>query len=97
LSDWHRIASHNEALIRSYDVIIANLTPFRRPSADAGTVYEVGFMRAARPACLGLRDDRYAICAAPLDYVVAHGGSTTGADRSLRDADGMLIGAKWPV
>ena len=26
------------------DVIIANLTPFRGPSADAGTVYELGYM-----------------------------------------------------
>lgn len=26
------------------DAIVANLTPFRGPSADAGTVYELGFM-----------------------------------------------------
>ncbi|MDJ0388298.1 nucleoside 2-deoxyribosyltransferase [Roseomonas sp. E05] len=36
----------NEAHIRQSDALIANLTPFRGPSADAGTVYELGFMRA---------------------------------------------------
>ena len=38
--------SANEAHIRSCDALIANLTPFRGPSADPGTVYELGFMRA---------------------------------------------------
>ncbi|UFN49026.1 nucleoside 2-deoxyribosyltransferase [Roseomonas sp. OT10] len=36
----------NEAHIRGCDALIANLTPFRGPSADAGTIYELGFMRA---------------------------------------------------
>lgn len=39
-----RIFHANTALMRGADVILANLTPFRGPSADAGTVYEVGFM-----------------------------------------------------
>jgi nucleoside 2-deoxyribosyltransferase len=46
LPEWHRIYMANEAHIRSCDALIANLTPFRGPSADAGTAYEVGFMRA---------------------------------------------------
>jgi nucleoside 2-deoxyribosyltransferase len=29
------------------DAIIANLTPFRGPGADPGTVYELGYMAAA--------------------------------------------------
>jgi nucleoside 2-deoxyribosyltransferase len=32
----------NVATIRRADAVIANLTPFRGPSADAGTVFEVG-------------------------------------------------------
>src|SRR4029077_1246927 len=43
---WRRIAIRNEAHIRSCQALIANLTPFRGPSADVGTVYEVGFARA---------------------------------------------------
>jgi nucleoside 2-deoxyribosyltransferase len=44
------ISRSNEELMRSCDAVIANLTPFRGASADAGTAFEVGFMRAlARP------------------------------------------------
>ena len=41
-----RISEANEALIRSCAFVIANMTPFRGPSADAGTAYEMGFARA---------------------------------------------------
>jgi nucleoside 2-deoxyribosyltransferase len=41
-----RIARRNEAHIAGCAVLIANLTPFRGPSADPGTVFELGFMRA---------------------------------------------------
>lgn len=40
------IARANEELMRAADALIANLTPFRGPSMDCGTAYEVGFMRA---------------------------------------------------
>ncbi len=46
LPQWRRIALCNEAHIRSCGALIANLTPFRGPSADPGTVFELGFMRA---------------------------------------------------
>lgn len=41
-----RISAANEALMLSADALIANLTPFRGVSMDAGTAFEVGFMRA---------------------------------------------------
>lgn len=37
------IGAANEALIRGCQLLVANLTPFRGPSADAGTVWELGF------------------------------------------------------
>lgn len=40
------ISKANERLIRRADWVFANLTPFRAPSADAGTVFEIGFARA---------------------------------------------------
>jgi nucleoside 2-deoxyribosyltransferase len=40
------ISAANEALMRSSDGAIANLTPFRGVSMDSGTAFEVGFMRA---------------------------------------------------
>ncbi len=48
-----RIALANEALMRSADAVIANLTPFRGASMDAGTAFEVGFMRALGRPTLG--------------------------------------------
>jgi len=41
-----RISRANEDLMRSSDGLIANLTPFRGVSMDAGTAFEVGFMQA---------------------------------------------------
>jgi nucleoside 2-deoxyribosyltransferase len=41
-----RISQANEALMRSCAGLIANLTPFRGVSMDAGTAFEVGFMQA---------------------------------------------------
>lgn len=50
---WLWIYRRNEAHMRDADAVIANLTPFRGPSADVGTVYEVGFMRALGRQVLG--------------------------------------------
>jgi nucleoside 2-deoxyribosyltransferase len=47
----------NETLMKEADAIIANLTPFRGPSADAGTVYELGYMAACGKLCLGYCND----------------------------------------
>jgi nucleoside 2-deoxyribosyltransferase len=41
-----RISRANEELMRSCDGLIANLTPFRGVSMDAGSAFEVGFMQA---------------------------------------------------
>ena len=46
LAEAYRIAATNEAHIASCQALIAHLTPFRGPSADAGTVFELGFARA---------------------------------------------------
>ncbi|HYF08435.1 MAG TPA: nucleoside 2-deoxyribosyltransferase [Acetobacteraceae bacterium] len=43
----------NEAHLHGCDALIANLTPFRGPSADAGTVFELGLMRGLGRTCFG--------------------------------------------
>jgi nucleoside 2-deoxyribosyltransferase len=91
LPEWQRIAWRNEAHIRGCDAVIANLTPFRGPSADAGTVYEVGFARALGRAVFG-----YTNCSVPftqrtLDYAATHGGAIASPGRIWRDGDGLLI------
>ena len=47
----------NEAMMDAADAIIANLTPFRGPGADAGTAYELGYMAGRRKLCLGYCND----------------------------------------
>jgi nucleoside 2-deoxyribosyltransferase len=52
-----RIFRGNEAMMNAADAIIANLTPFRGPGADAGTVYELGYMAGRGKLCLGYSND----------------------------------------
>src|SRR6266705_2581704 len=52
-----RIFKGNEAMMDAADAIIANLTPFRGPSADAGTVYELGYAAGRGKLCLAYSND----------------------------------------
>lgn len=47
----------NEAMMNAADAIIANLTPFRGPGADPGTVYELGYMAGRGKRCFGYSND----------------------------------------
>ncbi len=82
LPESRRIARRNEAHIRSSQAILANITPFRGPSADSGTVYEIGFGRA-----LGLPVFAYT---AALDNYAARVRALAGGN-ALCDADGLSI------
>jgi len=48
-----RIFEGNIALMGKADAIVANLTPFRGPSADAGTVFEIGTFFGMGKPCFG--------------------------------------------
>jgi len=52
------IYESNIALLKSAQCIIANLTPFRSPSADVGTVFELGFMVGCGKPVFGYTNDR---------------------------------------
>ncbi|HEV7600482.1 MAG TPA: nucleoside 2-deoxyribosyltransferase [Bradyrhizobium sp.] len=52
-----KIFRANQEMMDSANAIIANLTPFRGPSADAGTVYELGYMAGCGKLCLGYSND----------------------------------------
>jgi nucleoside 2-deoxyribosyltransferase len=89
LPRWLWIYRRNEAHMRDADAIIANLTPFRGPSADVGTIYELGFMRA-----LGKKVAGYSNVAA--DFVPRTLGFLGAAARRdgegrWRDAAGMAV------
>jgi nucleoside 2-deoxyribosyltransferase len=84
LSEARRIALRNEAHMAGCAVLIANLTPFRGPSADAGTIFEIGYMRALGRPVFGWTN-----CGDPFtERTRAHLGAT-----GARDAEGMLIEA----
>ena len=89
LPEWQRLAVRNEARIRDCDAVIANLTPFRGPSADVGTVYELGFARALGRMVFG-----YATTAVPfLPRTLGHVGSAAQFDAEgvCRDGEGLLV------
>jgi nucleoside 2-deoxyribosyltransferase len=77
----------NEAMMDASDAIIANLTPFRGPSADAGTAYELGYMAARGKLCLAYSNDP----AIYLDRVKRFGAVTKSADGRLTDQDGLTV------
>jgi nucleoside 2-deoxyribosyltransferase len=76
----------NEAMMQDAEAIIANLTPFRGPGADAGTVYELGYMAGRGKFCLGYSNDpsHYADRAAKFTAV-------TSSDGRLMDALGLTV------
>jgi nucleoside 2-deoxyribosyltransferase len=48
-----RIYASDIALMDSCDICVAHMTPFRGPSMDVGTAYEMGYMRAQGKLVLG--------------------------------------------
>lgn len=83
------ISDVNEGLIRSCQIVIANLTPFRGPSADVGTVYELGFSHALGKLVLAYTN---LVESFTERTVKALGGRVKrGADGLLRDELGMFI------
>lgn len=83
------ISDANEDLIRTCDVVVANMTPFRGPSADVGTAYEMGYAHA-----LGKRVYAYTNVALPFTErtkVALNLEVKRSEDGRLRDANGMFI------
>jgi nucleoside 2-deoxyribosyltransferase len=77
----------NEAMMQSAHLGIFNLTPFRGPSADAGTVFELGLM-------VGLGKRVFAYTNDASDYAHRVHASSAALDlqtRPLRDASGMTV------
>ena len=81
-----RIFRGNQAMMDEADAIIANLTPFRGPGADPGTVYELGYMAGRGRRCLGYSND-------PEPYAdrVRRFTSVSPGDGRLVDADGLTV------
>ena len=79
-SDALAIFHGDVALMRRADIGLFNLTPFRGPSADAGTVFELGFMYA-----LGRQIAAYSAVSGPYRQRVE------SPDGGRHDRDGLEI------
>ena len=86
---WRKIAMRNEVHIRSCQGLIANLTPFRGPSADVGTVYEVGFARALGLPLFGYATTTQAFL--PRTLTALGAAARSRPDGSWHDGDGLLV------
>lgn len=85
--DAARIFRANCDMIRRADIGLFNLTPFRGPSADVGTVFELGFMFAQGKPVNGYAN------AAPtyLGRVAEVFGPLDESDPAPRDRDGHTV------
>jgi nucleoside 2-deoxyribosyltransferase len=82
-----RIFKGLEEMMDAADAIIANLTPFRGPGADPGTVYELGYMAGRGKLCSGYCNDP-----APYTERVARFMKvTTASEKRLIDDDGLTV------
>jgi nucleoside 2-deoxyribosyltransferase len=81
-----RIFRANEVMMIEADIIIANLTPFRGPGADPGTVYELDYMVGRGKFCLGYSND-------PSIYAdrVQKFTEVSSRDGRLTDAQGLTV------
>ena len=79
----------NEAHIRNCDALVANLTPFRGPSADTGTVYELGFMRALGRPVAGYANTGLGFTARTLDAL--NGRARPRAGGGWEDEEGLQV------
>lgn len=79
----------NRELMDKADGLIANLTPFRGPSADAGTIYELGYMIGRDKPSVG-----FSVCATPYNERVSRHSTVcaNGADiEAFGLADNLML------
>lgn len=83
------IGEGNERHMRSSDLAIVNMTPFRSASTDVGTAYEMGFMRALGKPVIGYTNVRGSLLERTLQLVEGDVYARPGG--GLEDSDRMLI------
>lgn len=81
------IRTANMDLIASCDGIVANMSPFRGPSMDVGTAYEMGVGAALGKIVVGYTNDTRDYCT----RVIGYGSARPHRDGGWRDGDGMAI------
>jgi nucleoside 2-deoxyribosyltransferase len=79
------ICRADEALVAACDAVVANMTPFRGPSMDAGTCYEMGLAKGLGKLVVGWTGDRRR-----WQDKIALVSPLTADGAWFRDAEGML-------
>eukprot|EP01065_Artemidia_motanka_P005227 TRINITY_DN12518_c0_g1_i1.p2 TRINITY_DN12518_c0_g1~~TRINITY_DN12518_c0_g1_i1.p2 ORF type:complete len:314 (+),score=95.25 TRINITY_DN12518_c0_g1_i1:60-1001(+) len=88
------IAEANEALMRSADGCIANMTPFRGASMDVGTAFEMGFMRAQGKPVHGYTQTAASFSERTAEWAKAQGKELRdrpGPRKAREDGDGNEV------
>lgn len=83
------ISEANEELIKSCDILIANITPFRGPSVDVGTAYEMGFAHALGKKVLAYTNVKSRFTERTIKAL--NGKVKRSSDGKIRDSQGMFI------
>jgi len=83
------ISEINEDLIKSCKIVIANITPFRGPSADVGTAYEMGFAHALGKLVLAYTNMALPFTERTIEAL--NDQVNRSDDGRLRDPKGMFI------
>ena len=87
----HLISEANEALMHSCDLLIANMTPFRGPSMDVGTAFEVGFMRSLGRPVLAYSNTIGSYFERVEQYHIGALQPRRGENGQFEDAQGFLV------
>ena len=85
--DAAAIFAANRDLMDQAEAGLFNLSPFRGPSAEAGTVFELGYMAAQGKPVFGYSNAAASYAA----RAVRSHGPTIEKDGILRDRDGIMI------
>jgi nucleoside 2-deoxyribosyltransferase len=87
------VYERNAEMMRSADLGIFNLTPFRGPSADSGTIFELGVMSALGKPCFGYTNDiRDFLTRVKAFYAAQRQDSALTYDApKWRDDEGMVV------
>ena len=86
-----RIYHADVALMDSCDICLAQMTPFRGPSMDVGTAYEMGYMRAQGKPVLGYTNVTGDIGARTAIFVGGADKLTRRASGAFEDPDQLMI------
>ena len=83
----HAIYEANVGLMLKADLLIANVTPFRGVSMDAGTAFEIGFCTARNLPVFAYAN----VTTLLANRILAKEGRQDSDNRTLTDSDGMEI------